>query len=360
MAPILPDGEAIVLCEGKFATSDGKTSHGLVRFTRRYAVKAVIDSTLAGKDAAEFLDGTAKGIPIVSSLAEAATHLTGKLPRYFIVGVAVVGGRLSGKYREAVKEAIAAGYNVDCGLHDFMTEDPELVALAREHKVTLRDVRKTPPRSELHAFECKIEEVSCLKVAALGTDSAIGKRTTAWKIVQGFEAQGYKAEMIGTGQTAWMQGARYSLLLDSLINDFVAGEIEHAVWSAWKEQSPDVVVIEGQGALLNPGFPGGYEILAAGRPDVIVLQHAPTRKTYEDFLKYPVHPLKKQIEAIEMVSGKPVVAITLNHEGLTREQIPAACDQIQAECGLPCIDVLVEGPARLIEVLKPHLKTRAS
>ena len=352
----LPEGEAIVLCEGKFATSDGKTSHGLVRFTRRYLVKAVIDSTLAGKDAAEFLDGTPAGIPLVTSLAEGSKLLSGKLPRYFVVGVALVGGKLSGTYREAVKEAIAAGYNVDCGLHSFITEDPELAALAQKYGVTLRDVRKTPPRSELHAFECKIEEVDCLKVAALGTDSAIGKRTTAWRIVQGFEAQGYKAEMIGTGQTAWMQGARYSLLLDSLINDFVAGEIEHAVWSAWKEQSPDVVVIEGQGALLNPGFPGGYEIIAAGRPDVIVLQHAPMRKTYEDFPKYPVHPLKKQIEALEMIAGKPVVAITLNHEGLTREQVPGACEQIQAETGLPCIDVLVEGPARLVETLKKHLK----
>ena len=48
-------------------------------------------------------------------------------------------------------------------------------------------------------------------------------------MVQAFERLGYRAEMIGTGQTAWMQGARYSMIMDTLINDFVSGEIEHAV-----------------------------------------------------------------------------------------------------------------------------------
>jgi uncharacterized NAD-dependent epimerase/dehydratase family protein len=45
--------------------------------------------------------------------------------------------------------------------------------------------------------------------------------------------QGISAELIGTGQTAWMQGARYSMVMDALVNDFVSGEIEHAVWQAW-------------------------------------------------------------------------------------------------------------------------------
>ncbi len=134
--------------------------------------------------------------------------------------------------------------------------------------------------------------------------------------------QGHSAELIGTGQTAWMQGARYSIVLDSLINDFVAGEIEHAVCRAWNEQRPDVIVIEGQGSLMNPAYPGGFEIMAAGRPDVIVLQHAPARKEYDGFPGYPLHPLGQQIQAIEMISGKPVVAITVNHENLSTRSDP--------------------------------------
>ena len=140
--------------------------------------------------------------------------------------------------------------------------------------------------------------------------------------------------MIGTGQTAWLQGAPYSIILDSLINDFVAGEIEHAVWNAWKEERPDIIVIEGQGSLLNFAYPGGFEILAAGRPDVVVLQHAPARKEYDGFSGYPLHPLEKQIQAIETISGKPVVAITVNHEGIAQSEITAVCESITRETEL--------------------------
>lgn len=156
-----------------------------------------------------------------------------------------------------------------------------LAVLATKHGVRLRDVRRTPPRKELHALSGKIEQVTSLKVAVLGTDSVVGKRTTAWILAEALEAVGYTAELIGTGQTAWMRGVHYGVILDSLINDFVAGEIEHAVWSAWKEVGPDVIIIEGQGSLMNPAYPGGFEILAAGRPDVVILQHAPRRKEYE-------------------------------------------------------------------------------
>ena len=34
---------------------------------------------------------------------------------------------------------------------------------------------------------------------------------------------------------------------------------------------------------MNPAYPGGFEILAAGRPDVVVLQHAPARRAYDGF-----------------------------------------------------------------------------
>ena len=37
---------------------------------------------------------------------------------------------------------------------------------------------------------------------------------------------GLRTEMIGTGQTAWMQGAKYGIIMDTLVNDVVTGEIE--------------------------------------------------------------------------------------------------------------------------------------
>ncbi len=345
------DGEAVVYCEGAFSKTDGKTAHGLVRFTRRYDVKAVIDSTLRGKDAGEYLDGEKNGIPIVGSLDEAGKFFTDGSCRYFVVGLAVVGGRLTAQHRVAVEEAIKKGFNVDCGLHEFLTENRKFSRLAKEHGVVLRDVRKTPSRGELHAFTGEIETVDSFRVAVLGTDSAIGKRTTAWKIVEGFEKLSISSELIGTGQTAWMQGARYGVLMDSLINDFVAGEMENSVLNAWRGSRPEVMVIEGQGGLLNPGFPGGFEILAATRPDVIVLQHAPARECYDDFPGYKIQPLAYQIHALEIISGKKVVAITLNHSGLDAKDIDVVCDAVSRECGLPCFDALIHGPEGLVKVL---------
>ncbi|MGD8983375.1 MAG: NAD-dependent epimerase/dehydratase family protein, partial [Desulfobacteraceae bacterium] len=228
---------------------------------------------------------------------------------------------------------------------------------AKEYGARIRDVRKTPPRKDLHFFTGKIEEVTSLRVALLGTDSAIGKRTTAWVVIDDLRGKGYSAELVGTGQTAWMQGARYSIILDSLINDFVSGEIEHAIWSAWNEERPDVIVVEGQGSLMNPAYPGGFEILAAGRPDVVILQHAPARKEYDGFPGYPLHPLEKQIQAIELLFEKPVVAITINHEDLDKESITSICEEITKQTGLPACDVLLTGAEPAFDALRPYIKT---
>ena len=257
------DGKALVYCEGAFNTPNGKTAHGLTRFTERYEVVGVLDAKYEGKDAGEVLDGKPNGIPIFKDFDTAVEALSQKneLPKYLVIGLAPDGGRLPMVAKDTIKKALKKGWNVDSGLHDFLTNDPVLTQLAAENNCRIRDVRKTPDRDQLHFFTGDIEKVDCLKLAVLGTDSALGKRTTAWLLVHGFRNAGLKAEMIGTGQTAWMQGAKYSMVMDSCINDFVSGEIEHAVVSAYRNENPDVIVIEGQGSLMNPAYPGGFEIL---------------------------------------------------------------------------------------------------
>lgn len=351
------DGNAIVYCEGAFNTTNGKTAHGLVRRTTRYRVLSVVDSRLRGGDAGEILDGRSSGIPIHGSIDEAAraARAAGAPASHLVVGLAPDGGRLGEQHRDNVARAISLGLNVDCGLHDFLGEDPHLSSLAAEHEVTLRDIRRPPARDQLHFFSGKIEQVESLRIALLGTDSAVGKRTTAWLLLDALHDAGLSAELIGTGQTAWLQGARYGVILDALVNDFVSGEIEHAIWSAWEERRPRVLVIEGQGSLLNPAYPGGFEILAAGRPHCVVLQHAPARKEYDGFPGFPLHPLTRQIEAVQVISDRPVVAVTVNHEDLDPEQTREACARIQRETGLPCVDPLLDGCGRVVEALTPFL-----
>ena len=357
-----PEGNAIVYCQGAFGTPNGKTAHGLVRRTERYRVLSVVDSGHAGRDAGELLDGKPNGIPIRATVEEAvAGARTGAAAAtHMVIGLAPDGERLPDAARADVIEAIRQGLHVDCGLHDYLSDDPKISQLAEAQGVRLRDVRKPPPRSELHFFSGKIEQVTSLIVALLGTDSAVGKRTTAWIVVDALRRAGITAELVGTGQTAWMQGVRFGIVLDSLVNDFVSGEIEHAVWSAWKEAAPDVIVLEGQGSLMNPAYPGGFELLAAGRPRAVVLQHAPARKDYDGFPGYPIHPLDKQIEAVELISGKPVIADTVNHEELDQDGVAAACAEITRTLGLPACDVLTSGAGPIVAAIRERIGQVAS
>ncbi len=58
----------VILAEGEFGPHSGKTAYGVIRYGRDDVV-AVIDSTKAGQNVADYLPGF--DIPIVASLDEA-------------------------------------------------------------------------------------------------------------------------------------------------------------------------------------------------------------------------------------------------------------------------------------------------
>jgi len=344
------DGTAVVLCEGHFGDTGGKTAHGLARHTARYKVLSVIDSTLAGRDAGELLDGRASGIPIVADLG-AAVARHGR-PDYLVVGVATHGGVLPKALRPAIAAALGTGINVDSGLHEFLGDDSEFAPLAAKSGARIRDVRRTPPRSAMHAFTGGIHAVEALRVAVLGTDSGVGKRTTAVRLVQALNAAGRPAVMVGTGQTGWMQGAPYSLILDSLVNDFVSGEIEHQVLRAAREAQPEVIVVEGQGCLTHPAYPGGFEILAGARPQCVVLHHAPARRHYDGWPAFPLAGPERERQVIELLGPFRVAALTINPLGLGLDEARDAASSLEASMGLPCRDPLRDDLGPILAALK--------
>ena len=349
---------AVVYCAHCLDSTRGKTAHGLIRFTERFDVRAVVDPVFAGQDAGMFLDGSPNGIPILATLSEAIDHMPDE-GGAFVVGLATDGGVLPEHGRIAVARAITHGLDIYCGLHVFLNEDPEFSELARQYQVKLIDVRKPPHRSDLHFYEGRIKEVQSVRVLILGTDSASGKRTTAWVLRNALRDKGLSAEMIGTGQTAWMQGARFGIRMDSLVNDFVAGEIEHVVRRAWEEAAPDVVVVEGQGALLHPAYPGGLELVAAVQPDILLLQDVPARKTFDGFDDLPMPPMERQLQALEVLSGRPVDALTINPKGLTEGEASDVCARYESSFDRPAVDVFREGCDRLIALIESRLRTRS-
>jgi len=352
--------EALILCEGKLATTTGKTARGLVRYSKKYSIIGVIDSSQAGKDAGEVVDGTRRDIPVYYSLTDALGPGM-RLPQYLIIGVATVGGRLPEEFRPVIREALSRGISVVAGLHEFLGDDREFAEIARSSGATIQDIRREPPLHLMHKYRNLASRIGALRIPVLGTDAAIGKRTTAIDLTEALNGEGIKAEFVATGQTGLLQGARYGVPLDAIQGDYMVGELENAIYQAWSEERPQVIVVEGQGSLTHPAYVCGTRaIISASSPSAIILQHAPGRKhrTYDPELKLPMPDLRKEIALYEAYSNAPVIALGINHEGLDLTQIGGACASLESEFDIPAVDVLTEGAGRLVKSIVnrfPHL-----
>ncbi|TVO66903.1 DUF1611 domain-containing protein [Denitromonas ohlonensis] len=341
---------AIVYCEANFGAIDGKTANGLVRHSEKYKILSVIDSEKAGRDAGDVLDGTPNAIPVCADLA-AALALAGDMPDYFIFGMAPASGMLSSGERDIVLEAIGQGMNVVNGLHEFLCEDAEFVAAAAASKVTLIDVRRPREKKDLRLFSGRINQVNCPRIAVLGTDCAIGKRTTATILTRALNAVGIKAVLVGTGQTGLMQGARYGVALDAVPSQFCSGEMEAVVVEAFEGEHPDVIVIEGQGALSHPAFSTSSLILRGSHPHAVILQHAPGRAHRCDFPAMPMPTPASEINLIQTFSDTRVIGLTLNHENMEAAEVDTAATHYSRELGIPVADALTHAPARLVDMV---------
>lgn len=338
---------AVILAEGVFGSTYGKTANGLVRFTTRFRIVAVIDSTKAGQDAGLALEGVRRGIPIVSTVEE-GMELGATV---MVVGVATDGGYIPGEYRKFISTAIENGLHIVSGLHEFICEDAEFSSLAMKSGSRITDVRRIfrdfrPP------YTGEIREVKSYRVAVLGTDSAIGKRTTAVNITNSLSGRGFPALMIGTGQTAWMQGFKHTVVVDSMINDFIPGGLEKVTVEAWREEKPEVMLIEGQGSVLHPAYPGSFEIIGACRPDAIILQHAPKREFFDGFPEFRIPGLDRYIRILELLSGKKVIAVSLNSENMTGEEVKQEIEVLGSRLNIPVFDPLHNDGTFILEALE--------
>jgi len=342
---------AIVLTDGLLMTSDAKTAHGLIRGTERYNIIAVVDSqATAGKDAGELLDGKNRDIPVFATMDAALDQLENI--DYLIIGVATVGGRLPKNMLALIYDAVEKGISVVNGLHEYLNDKPDLVALAANTGAQLIDIRKPKSRADLHFWDGAIFNVTAPIVAVIGMDCAMGKRTTARMLKQACNAEGMKAEMIYTGQTGWLQGGKYGFIFDSTLNDFVSGELEHAIVSCWKDTQPDILFLEGQSSLRNPSGPCGLELLISGNAKHVVLIFAPKRKYFDNEAHWGEIPsVASEIEIIEKLGSK-VIAVAVNTENCTDEEAYAYQKEYTASLGLPVLLPIQEGVAPVIPILK--------
>ena len=350
--PTAPLGAtAFVYCEGNFGELDGKTANGLVRHSEKYEVLGVIDSRTAGRDAGEVLDNAPNGIPVYRNVAD-AVDAAGRIPDYFIFGMAPASGLLSPPERTVVLDAIAAGMHVVNGLHEFLNDDAEFVAASLAANVTILDVRRPRPKKDLRIFSGRIFEVTCPRIAVLGTDGAIGKRTTATVLTQALNEAGIRAVLVGTGQTSIIQGAKYGVALDAIAPQFCSGEMEAAVVAAFEAEDPDVIIIEGQGALSHPAYLTSGYILRGSQPAGVILQHAPKRTMLSDFPTLAMPTPASEINLIETFAPTKVIGLTINHERMTPAEIDAAIIDSERELHIPVTDALTKSPDRLVAMVR--------
>ena len=341
---------AIVYCEGCFCTMDGKTANGLVRFSDRYRVVAVIDSDKGGQDAGHVLDGKANGIPICRDLTQALAQQKNPL-KYFIFGMAPLTGVFSEHQRQIMFQAMENGMHLVNGLHEFLTDNEAFVQKAQSCGVSIFDIRKPKATKDLHVFSGSIASVDCPKIAVLGTDSAIGKRTTTTILTQALRTSGLNAIMVATGQTGLIQGAKYGVALDSIAEQFISGEMETAVVEAYQGEKPDLIIIEGQGALSHPAYLSSCFIIRGARPDAIIVQHAPRRKMLGDYPQLPMPTLGSEIDLLQTFSGSKVIAVAINHEHMVKSEVDATIELYEERYGITATDALASGADKLTQAI---------
>ena len=341
---------AIVYCEANFGDLDGKTANGLIRRSEKYKILSVIDSEKAGLDTGMVLDNKPNAIPICRDLADSLEQ-AGTVPDSFIFGMAPSSGMLSKHERGLILEAMSHGMNIVNGLHEFLNDDPVFAAACTVNKVTIDDVRKPRDKKDLRLFSGRIAEVTCPRIAVLGTDCAIGKRTTANILTKALNDCGIKTVMIGTGQTGLIQGARYGVALDAIPSQFCAGELEATVVEAFENENPDVIIIEGQGSLSHPAFSSTSFILRGSCPDGVVLQHAPRRSKRCDFDQMAIPDPGTEINLIQTFSDTKVIGLTINHEEMSDNEVSTAITQYEHDLGIPTTDALTRPSERLVEMV---------
>jgi uncharacterized NAD-dependent epimerase/dehydratase family protein len=335
----------LILAEGKSGDPHyGKTMRGVVHYSPHPAV-AILDSTRAGE--------SYRGVPIVATVNDALSFK----PTTALVGVATQGGRFPPAWRELLRICISKGLDIENGLHEFLTADPELSELARRHNVELRDLRKPP--SDLNVPTGENLQIPAKIVLTVGSDCAIGKKTVAVELDLEARRRGLPSVFVPTGQTG-IAIAGWGIAVDAVVADFLAGAAEQLVVEG-AARGGEFLFVEGQGSIVHPAYSGVTLGLVHGAaPHAFVLCHKAGATVTEGYPDHPLPPLPELVELYERASlplrRARVAAVALNTAHLDEAAAAEAIEQVRDVTGLPADDPVRFGAGRLLDELLNHLE----
>jgi len=322
----------LIYAEDQFGTPASKTGNSVIRYSAGH-VAAVLDSSRAGRTSQEIL-GYGGGIPVVSSVDEAVRLGADSL----LVGIALAAGGLPPALREVIRRSLELGLDVWNGLHGFVSDDPELAAIAQRTGATIRDVRRPP--ADLPVGSGRVRELDQTVLLAVGTDANIGKMTVMLQLRAALRDRGVRAGFAPTGQTGiFIEG--WGVCVDAVVADFIAGASEAVTIQAAHDN--DIVLVEGQGSILHPGYSGvSLGLLHGSLPHGLIACHQPSRATFRHNAWLRIPPLTDVIALHEAIANPlrqvRTIAVSLNTADLSDRDARAVIERTASETGLPTTD----------------------
>jgi uncharacterized NAD-dependent epimerase/dehydratase family protein len=346
----------LVIAEGQFGVITAKTAVSAIRYFPERVV-GVLDSTARGATVQEAI-GFGGAIPIVRTFEEGLALR----PQALLIGIAPRGGQLPIEWRGWLERALDAGMEIWSGLHTYLSDDPELAARAKMRGVRLFDLRKPPDVLPVSNGRARFAEP--LVVLTVGSDCNSGKMTALVELDRGLKAKGLRSRFVATGQTGILL-AGWGIAVDAVAGDFIGGAAEQLVLQGARDA--DVVLVEGQGSLMHPGYSGvTLGLLHGACPGAMILCHHASRRLVGEYhgksAWIPIPPLKDMIrtyeEAAALVTPSKVIGVALMTYDLSDEAAREAIRRAHDETGLPATDPVRFDGAPLIDAIARAAEAR--